>query len=718
MLAGGCLLATILTLWLTWGIWKTGAVSGDDSTAHLVRADYALRHLFPRGKIDGWQTSFGLGYQEFLFIGPGFTLAVGLIKVLSLGTLSTLTAFKVAIVLTYVGLPLAVAFLAWAFELGRKAGGVAAVLTLLVSNPFGGAGLVAVFQTGLVANQFGSLFVCLTLAALLLVLRRPTRRRVVFAALATAGLVVSHGVAAIIVAIFAVALLLSAGIEWLTLNHAVLGGAFRARVERARSASAERQDEPGVQQLALFPATRFTVLRPVRQRVEALAGAAALAAGLSAFVLLPVVAHRGLRGENSAWADLPLGERLAQMWHGQFLFRPWTFVFVLAGIGFLAGRAARRPFGLTVLLTPFVFLLISRTFIHLDPHNILAVHLTNRSFGYIGLLAVLPLALLIASASDRLARLRPAGSQNPHDTSNIREPMRLRRARSLAGAFIPLVLAVALVLAPPHLDRDQPRVVRPTPAFSHAAEALARVVPPAARFVTQREPAREAELTGMTHPDFWMPWATGRDTLDIFNIESSKVFGPVYEGEHLGEGNPEAKAGVLARLGVSHVLLIDIAAAPALLTSTLFRVVWQEGTMAILAVRVPAGSPPAASLLSASVPVRATMTHPDSQRFRFCVRADQPITASLAIGWSPKWKATVNGRTTRLGQNRDHLLALHLPAGASEVDLRFASDRWDVTGRLVTVLSMAVLVWLLLGLLRERRPPPKHGDRAGRSSQV
>ena len=137
----GCALSVVLTLWMTNGIWAAGIPAGEDTAAHVVRSEYALSHIFNNFQIDGWQTSFGLGYQEFFFAGPGFSFVVAVVKVLSLGTLTTAGAFKVTIVLSFLTLPLAVAFLAWAFGLGTRAAGIAAPLTWVVSSGFGGAGL-------------------------------------------------------------------------------------------------------------------------------------------------------------------------------------------------------------------------------------------------------------------------------------------------------------------------------------------------------------------------------------------------------------------------------------------------------------------------------------------------------------------------------------------------------------------------------------------------
>src|SRR5688500_1420056 len=111
VLVVGCALAVAASVWLTWGIWAPGVPTGDDTAAALVRAEYANTYLFSDLQPEGWQSSFGLGYQEFLFVGPGFTVGVAALEALSFGALSTLGAFKLMSVISFAALPLAVAAL-------------------------------------------------------------------------------------------------------------------------------------------------------------------------------------------------------------------------------------------------------------------------------------------------------------------------------------------------------------------------------------------------------------------------------------------------------------------------------------------------------------------------------------------------------------------------------------------------------------------------------
>src|SRR6266508_5548578 len=97
----GLVVAIALTLWMLVGLWGPAPPSGDDTMAHLVRAEFTIRELLP--SLDGWQPRFGLGYQQFLFYGPGFTWLVALVHWLGLGLLSVAGALMVASVLPVVG---------------------------------------------------------------------------------------------------------------------------------------------------------------------------------------------------------------------------------------------------------------------------------------------------------------------------------------------------------------------------------------------------------------------------------------------------------------------------------------------------------------------------------------------------------------------------------------------------------------------------------------
>lgn len=713
----GLAVSVLVSVWLTWGIWGTGVPAGDDTAAHVVRAEYAMEHFFSAGSLDGWQSSFGLGYQQFLFIGPGFSLLVATIEALTLGTMSALTATKVATVISFALVPLSVAFLAWAFGLGRRAAGVAAVLALAVSSAYGGAGLASVFGSGLLPNLLGSALLGFAFGGVVLVVRRPSVRRIVFAAAMAAALVATHPIAAIVLGFLSTALVLAAGTEWFAWNAAALGrrlapwldrvaptpGAARAPTDPTAPTDRTEPAEPTGRWL-------LAVLAEPARRLVALAVAGTLAIGMAGFVLVPLLAHGALRGENSAWSDVPLGPRLVGIWRGEFLYRPWVALLVAVGFVFVGLLAlGRRRGALTLVLTPVLYLVLARAFITLTPDNIVAIQLTNRSIANVGLLAMLPLATLVAVPRGFATRVALATGAHPRPANP---------ATRAGDALVPVVLALLVVLVPSGLDRDKATVVTPTPSLDAMADQLRTLVPEGARFATQRLPARERALTGMSHPDLWLAWATGANTLNIYNLESSVVFEPVYEAEHLTDRPPEEVAARLSRLGVSHLALLDRAEATDLTRSPAFSTVWNDGSMAILEVLPGAGQPSPADLLTAPVPAEAALVRADPQHLVIEAATVQPTTATVAVAWSPKWRAAVNGTPVPTGATVDKLLQISLPGGPARVTLDYGLDGADLAGRALTAAALAIAIVALVGDRRRRtgsRGREDGADRAGAS---
>jgi len=627
--AAGTLLALGLALWLLAGLWGPNPPSGDDTMAHLVRADFTIKALLPHFKLDGWQPQFGTGYQQFLFYGPGFSWLVALLHALSFGALSIPGAFKVASALSYLALPPSVAYLAASFGLGRRAAGIAAILSLCVASPFGGVGLPGTFEVGLIPAQLGGAFFCLALGAILRVAAAPTRRRMVAAGVALAAVFITHAISAMILAVFLV---------------------------------------------VIVPALLLTD-RPTRARLRGLAGGVALAGGLAAFWLVPSFAHRDLRGILTSWVNPLLPQRLGEIFGGRTLFHKGVIWVLAAGLVFGAWRVWQgRRWALALVVAPFAYLVIADLFLRWNSQNVISVQLMNRGLGYVGVLLVLPLAVLLATVA-RTLRWWHVGD-----------------VMALAGA-VALVLVGASVRGVVHQQT-------PAPQMRAMAAELAQVVPDGGRFATQREWPQEIAITGVTNPNNWLAWASGRDTLNIFNVESSTSPGPDYEPDRMTSQGAGQAASELLHLGVTHVALTDEAAAKPMVTSQFFQVIWRDSPMAVLAVKPVPGQPAPGSLLQTNAPAEARLVRGEAEHLEIAVRSGGPQLATVAVGWSPKWHATVNGTPVRLERSQEGLILLPVPAGASTVVLRFQQDRWDWLGIAVTVLT---LLGLLLWTLRYRQ---------------
>jgi hypothetical protein len=660
-----CLVAVGLGIWLTAGAWGPGPPAGDDVTAYAIRTDFALEHLIPRLRVDGWAPSFMLGYQEFLFLGPGSSWAIAVLRVLTLGALSTIGAVKVVAILGFVSVPLTVAFLATSLGLSRRAAGLAGIMALAVNNPFGG-GLQAIYNVGLIAQQVAVPFFFLALAGMVRLLRDPRGRWMALTAVSVGALVVTHTPSLAVLGLLIAIILLATAVN--------VGGAQRSLLQPLVQREVARQ----LHQLGIEPdqidgaGGQPPPPAPVRVDRDAVLrlGAAVLAgAALGACVLLPAYGHRDLQGPFIGWGTPPLGERLAQVWRGEFLFRPHMAALIVAGFVYGFVRVLRgRPFALAVLVAPLAYMVTAHVLQHEWPSSLVMQQLSNRGIGYAGILALFPLAALGA---------------------------RMTASLDWVGDVIAVTAAFAFVVVPLGTTRDFPReMMVPVPQMGEAARELARVVPEHARFATQRDFPGEIGRTNMIHPDRWLAWKSGRNTLNIFHATSSVAAGPAFETDHIVDRPPEAVAESLSRYGVSHLVTVSDPAADQIAGSTRFTTVWRNSPLAIFAISPNAGQPEPGTQLTADGPVSAQLVEAEPERLVFQVTSTQAVRAQVALTWSPKWHATVDGRSVRVGRSDQGVVVVPVPEGAHRLVLTFRPDVYDRLGALVSLATIgAGVVW-------------------------
>ena len=612
--------------------------AGEDVMAHLIRADFALPHLVAHLRADGWLPRLVLGQQEFLFNGPGLTWLVALLRAVTFGTLSTTGALKVVCVAGVAALPPAVAFLGRSYGLSRPAAGLAAVLSLLVSSPYG-PGLQGLFRVGLVPNQIGAGLFCLALGAVVRTLDGPDMARrpwPVVAAAAGAGLLVTHLISALVLAVF------------VALTVAVRAAAGHLRV----------------------------------RALGRLAVIGAGTAGLAAFWLVPMLAHQDLHGVYTGWDTPPLAARLADLATGRMLFPAGFAVLVTAGwlhraaAAFAAGRAPEATGGpndagqdraaaagraLVWVLVPAAYLPLAYGLLHLFGPGDVTLQLPNRGLGYVGLMAVFAVAAPLATLAGRFGRAGQAG------------------ALVLAGAAV-------LVLAP---GRGAPgQLPEPKPQLRAAAGALREVVPAGARFATQRDFPAEIARTGVVHPETWLARVSGRNSLNGYNLEAVSTPEAAMEPDGLQSEDPAAAADRLARLGVSHVVVTDEPVLARLAGSGRFRPVWHDPPVSILAVEPRDGAPPPASLVDSPAPLSAFLTDARAEHVGLSLHADQPAPVTVAVAWSPKWHGRLDGHPASLGRTDDGLIETAVPAGDHDLCLTYRPDPWDGLGLALTALTM------------------------------
>ena len=660
-----------VALWMTRRAWGGRPLPGADSMAHLIRADFAVYHLLPRGRLDGWQPSFILGYQAYLFLGPGLSWAVAALHWLTVGLLSTTGALKVLSVGAFVGRPLVVAFTARSFGLDRRASGFAGVLSLCVNSPFG-VGLSGIFEIGLLSHELGAIFFFLALGGAIRLVRTPRRGWTVFTAVSLGALFVTHDVSALVLVVLLAVLLCLFAVQVKPFPsprddlRAIVRSEVRSQLSDLRLVE---QEADGAAPPGPTPAARSLDRRVLGH----LCLAGALAAGLSAFLILPLLAHRDLEGVFTGWGTPPLGTRLLQIWRGQLLFRPPVPYLVVAGSAWALVRGLRgERYGLPLALGPLLYLVVAHIAMSWWPTNIGLQQLDVRGLGYVGVVAVLPLGGLLSLASRALDSV------------------------DLPGNIVALVAVAAIVILPSGPDRRVARQMpEPIPALRQAARQLSALVPDGARFVTQRDFPGEITRTKIVNPDRWLAWASGRNTLNSFHVTSSQAPIPAYESEHILDRPPDAVAEALSRLGVTHLVTVSDEAAATVARSSRFSLVWRSSPIAIFSVSARTGQPDPSSLMATEASARARLLRFRPEDIGIAVEAQTATRATVAVGWSPKWHARLDGRPLKLSKAPDGQLQLTLPPGAHRLTLSFRLDVWDYLGIALSLATAGGTVWLL-----------------------
>ena len=136
--------------------------------------------------------------------------------------------------------------------------------------------------------------------------------------------------------------------------------------------------------------------------------------------------------------------------------------FFLAGAAYGAVRVWKaRPYALPLVAAPIVFLIVAYSTFHYWPSSAFGDYLPNEGLGFDGVMAVLPLGALIARATRPFLALRDVA----------------------AG-----LLATLLVVLPMGTERQEAQQMpQAVPQMSQAAAVLHAVVPPSARFATERD---------------------------------------------------------------------------------------------------------------------------------------------------------------------------------------------------------------------------------------
>ena len=217
------------------------------------------------------------------------------------------------------------------------------------------------------------------------------------------------------------------------------------------------------------------------------------------------------------------------------LLQPGVAPFVLVG-GVYHHVWKGRPFTFVLAATPLAFLIVGHALCHYW-NNVYTYQLADRGLGYDGVLAILPLAALLARAT--------------------------RPLMHIARDVVAVAAAVALVVLPIGNERQQAeQTPKAVPQMYVAARILNSIVPPSARFATEFDIPDYLGTTGVPAPDDWLALESGRNTLNTFNIESSVAAATANVVYEIAAQPPDETADQLADAGATDVVTLSGFSAP------------------------------------------------------------------------------------------------------------------------------------------------------------
>ena len=186
------------------------------------------------------------------------------------------------------------------------------------------------------------------------------------------------------------------------------------------------------------------------------------------------------------------------------------------------------------------------------------------------------------------------------------------------------------------------------------------------------------------------------------------------DGPNIGE-SADDWVRALRRLGVTDIVVDKVEVDNQMKQSTLAKAVWTEGPVTIYEVLDDSGGRPPILLDPVGAhPTSVRFSERGPERLTWDVDTTQPFAATLAVAWSPKWHAQVDGRPAHITQTPDGIMEVAVPRGRHSVTISYRPDLADRVGALLT---LATLGWLV-AFARSRSRRARSGTAARDDSPV
>lgn len=604
-------------------------VPGNDMTGHLQRNEWGIEELFLEGRLDGWFPGLMLGYQLFLFYGPGLTVLVALADLLTLGTVSDAGALKMVMVAGLIATPIVTLRFARAFGLRPFVAGAAGILSLAAGSTRGG-GIDGTFATGLAAQQVGLPLAVFALALVTEAVSRaspPRRTGPLPLAFTVAALALTHPLS----------LLLTAMLTPICLGAVAVQGTF---------------DRAGIRRLLT---------------------SAAWAIGLSAWWWLPAMIGSDLRGPTSSftlpgvWEHVELLVTGDRGWRG--IVGPIATLAVAAAL--VDGVVARDRRLLALALLPVT----SFGLLHLT-HGLLGIYSdVGRQLPNRGLVLVAVVATPAAAAGIDAWVQRAPGS------------LRRRIPGAHDGSVTWTVLCGLTLWSVLSLDIGPVDRYRPEPVLFEAADILGDEVPDSARYGWIDGDSGDL---GVPEPQRWLTWKSGRNSQTPFVIETApgaSAVGFVSRGP-IDAGDAGRWIARTRRLGITHVATGNSVKAAMLAGHRDLTPLLEHDSLVIWRIEARPGAP-TGSIVPASA---ARIVDHDGDTYVIDITVDRSMgePTPLALGYSPGWSASIDGENVDVTRSNDDRVAIVLPEGDHRVALRFDEEPPGPVGRAIATATLVL----------------------------
>jgi 2-polyprenyl-3-methyl-5-hydroxy-6-metoxy-1,4-benzoquinol methylase len=629
------------TLGALWGISKVRTAfrgtlpSGSDMPYHFARVNFGTNEIFSKFALDGWMPNHGQGSQAFLLYGSGTSIHFALIRALTFGLLGPAAAFQVLVAASLVMPGFALVFLGRSAGFSRIASNIAGLLLLTVSVT-AGLGFVGLYSTGLLPHQIAATYWLLALGFVCKLMRVPTWRNATGLAVTTAALAFLHPTSMWILAIMALCLL-------------CVNICFGSNLINAK----------------------FGTM---------LVGSGALWLILAAGWWIPLQSENEPRQGLASWGVEPIRKQLGDIINGRTVFKPFVagvvvvcfFVMVVAALK----RSATIPRYAAALPISGLAALAVMHFMFAKKPGLITMLLPVRSAGNIALLMLLPVGWAFHELGRHLAP---------------------KRAVFVAAAFaVPALVGPYQQTDSEVMKGHAARVV--DPRLVQTAKALNRLVPKHGRWSMIVDWPDEKQY-GVDLPQFWLTAMSKRNTLNGFGGDSVMAWNVWAPDSFLTL--PDAELAMwLRRAGVTHVLAPG-AKSTAKLTAapSLFVPVNEPGALSLFAVKSVDGATAGQTQL-VDVQGRTIALQKFARESISWTVADSPTVTPvvLAVGYTPKWNATFNGKSLTT-VSKDGQIQVELPPGAGKLQLRYqipVRDRlagFITVGSFLTIFVISLLQW-------------------------